>query len=576
MDGMKLQQFKSLALAVTLGGLMLTGLQACSRQGVRSDTAAADKAEIAPLNGDVLYDLLLGEFAGVRGNMDVAVDAYTEAALKTNDPKVAARAAQVAVYSKRYDKALEACDRWEQLSGENVSIQRVRVLSYLKLGKADKARAEIDHLLFPGKKIDPQALTWMSHVLSQEFEPADTLPVIQKIAAQHPGSVGVMLLQTQLELSAGLFDRAIATTDKAIKQDGSGAEVWLLRAKALAGLGKPDEALDAIGHAVDNQPQNYRLRLRYARMLVQKKRYDEAWDHFVLLRSDMPDNPDILLSLSLLSIETGRTQLALDYLQDLGKMPDYGTIAHYYAGRVYQGEKQNKKAIKEYKQVTEGNHVLDAQVRMAGLMAQEGQGKQALAMLKKLIKGESSSLSQVKLYIAQGEILKKSGHAKEALKLYNTALKQVPDNVDLLYARALTAETLDKLDITEKDLRSVLHQEPENVNALNALGYTLADRTQRLQEAKKYILKAASLVPDDPAILDSLGWVYFRLGKNEEAIKWLTKAYDKFNDGEIAAHLGEVLWVSGKKDQAQIVWDKALQKNPHHKKLLSTIKRLKQ
>lgn len=564
-------------LSVLLGSVMLTGLMACSSQQTRNDAVAANELAVAPMDGGLLYDLMLGEFAGIRGNMDVAVDAYLEAAQDTNDPQVAARAVQVAVYSKRYDKALQACDRWQQLVGENLSIQRVRILSYLKLAQNDQAGKAIDHLLFPKPKAeaDPEALNWLSHVLNQEFEPTQTLGVIQPLAHKHPESSGMLLLLAQIQLNDNQFDQALASTDKVIDMDPSSADVWLLRAKALAGLGRGDEALDAVGHAVDNQPQNYRLRLRYARMLVEKKRYQEAWEHFVLLRSDMPDNPDVLLSLALLSIETDKAQLALDYLQDLGKLPDYEDLAHYYTGRVYQSQKKSKQAIAAYKKVKEGKHVLDAQVRMAGLMAAEGQTSKALKLLQKLTKTEDSSLKQVKLFVAQGEILKRAGRSKDALKLYNSALREIPDNVDLLYARALTAETLNKLDITEQDLRSVLHQEPDNVNALNALGYTLADRTQRLQEAKKYILKAASLVPDDPAILDSLGWVYYRLGQNEEAIKWLTKAFDKFHDGEIAAHLGEVLWVSGKRDQAQLVWDKALQKNPHHKKLLSTIKRLK-
>ena len=155
------------------------------------------------------------------------------------------------------------------------------------------------------------------------------------------------------------------------------------------------------------------------------------------------------------------------------------------------------------------------------------------------------------------------------------ALLQNPDDSDLLYARALTAEKVDRLDITESDLLKVLSTEPENANALNALGYTLADRTGRLQEALEYIRRAAELIPDDPAILDSLGWVSYRLGKMQDALKWLGLAFEKLEDAEIAAHYGEVLWKTNQKAEAEKVWNIGLEKNADHPVLLETMKRLK-
>ena len=182
----------------------------------------------------------------------------------------------------------------------------------------------------------------------------------------------------------------------------------------------------------------------------------------------------------------------------------------------------------------------------------------------------------VRLYLAQGEVLRNAERNQEALDIYTNALKKSPENIDLLYARALIAEKLDMLDVAESDLRLVLTHEPENVNALNALGYTLADHSQRLQEAKNYILKAAALMPDDPSVLDSLGWVYYRLGEYSESVVHLRKAFAKVEDAEIAAHLGEVLWVSGQAEEADKIWQRGIHLHADHPVLLETMKRFKQ
>ena len=216
-----------------------------------------------------------------------------------------------------------------------------------------------------------------------------------------------------------------------------------------------------------------------------------------------------------------------------------------------------------------------ARIREAALLAQTGKIDEALSKLQQLSEISQDNNSQVKVYLAQAEVLRAAHREQEAMTIYNNALKDSPENVDLLYARALTAEKLNMLDVTESDLRMVLVHEPDNANALNALGYTLADRTERLQEAREYILRAAALLPDDPAVLDSLGWVYYRLGEMEKAINWLRKAFAKLEDAEIAAHLGEVLWVDGQLEEAEKIWQRGLEVKADHPVLLDTIKRLK-
>jgi tetratricopeptide (TPR) repeat protein len=159
-------------------------------------------------------------------------------------------------------------------------------------------------------------------------------------------------------------------------------------------------------------------------------------------------------------------------------------------------------------------------------------------------------------------LLRAEKRYSDAMDVYGTALDIVPGNTDLLYARALAAEKVGRIDILEEDLKAILVTEPNNAHALNALGFTLADQTDRYEEAYDYLKRAIEIMPDDPAIIDSYGWINYRLGNYEEAIRLLRNALSRFNDGEIAAHLGEVLWVSGNREEAKIVWQKALKKSP--------------
>jgi tetratricopeptide (TPR) repeat protein len=323
------------------------------------------------------------------------------------------------------------------------------------------------------------------------------------------------------------------------------------------------------------QPDNDHLRLQYARMLVEQRRFNQAKAQFKLLLDKDPENADILLSLGLLEIETGDLDEAVMHLQHLIDIGQKQDIANYYLGRIAQNREEHKVAISYYLKVNSGDYVFDAKLRIAGLFARLGRVDEGLQQLEVLAEKQTSWPLRVKAYLAQGEILASKQRYAEGLEMYSRALQQKPDDADLLYARALMAEKVDRIDITEADLLKLLSAQPENANALNALGYTLADRTERLEEARDYIKRAAELVPDDPAILDSLGWVSYRLGNMQDALKWLGMAFERLEDAEIAAHYGEVLWKNNQKDEAEKVWKIGLENNAEHPVLLETMKRLK-
>ena len=303
------------------------------------------------------------------------------------------------------------------------------------------------------------------------------------------------------------------------------------------------------------------------------KEYEKARAEFEKLLQAAPDDAELLYTLGLLSLESQRLDDAEKYMMMLIRLDERDGEAQYYLGRIYENRKQYDQAIEWYRQVLVGDYLFDARLRIADMMGLSGQTDAAIEHLDAMLKGSQSNGSLVRIYVAKGELLRLAHRYEESLAVFNTALEIVPGNSDLLYARALVAERLGRIDQLEADLRFILKAEPDNAHALNALGFTLADQTDRYEEAYGYLKRAIEIMPDDPAIIDSLGWVQYRLGNYEESIRLLRKALSRFDDPEIAAHLGEVLWVSGNQQEARGIWQKALEKSPDDPVLLKVMQR---
>ena len=556
--------------------LSVLTLSACAKTHVQGSDEDIDSIPVqAGLSEQLLYDLLVGEFAGNAGDMELSVESYNRAAMETPDARVAARASYIAVYGERYEDALVLLERWEQLDPDDSEIARMYAITYLKLGQPLEAATYIQSILDTVEGNGHEKALAVKRLLAKEASTEDGLMVLEALNKATPGNQHMLLLQARYAAQLEKYDDALELLDQVLEIDSTQADVHIIKARILAAQGKQEQAMALIALVLMEQPDNDHLRLQYARMLVEQRQFNQAKAQFNLLLKDDPENADILLSLGLLNIETGELDEAsthLTHLVDIGQKQD---IANYYLGRIAQNREEHKIAISYYLKVKSGDYVFDSKMRIAGLFARLGRVDEGLQQLELLAEKQTSWPLRVRAYLAQGEILASKQRYAEGMEMYSRALQQKPDDADLLYARALMAEKVDRIDITEADLLKLLSAEPENANALNALGYTLADRTERLEEALDYIKRAAELVPDDPAILDSLGWVSYRLGNMQDALKWLGMAFERLEDAEIAAHYGEVLWKNNQRDEAEKVWKIGLENNAEHPVLLETMHRLK-
>ena len=531
--------------------------------------------EPVKLDGDMLFNLLAAEFAGNTGDVDASLSYYREASKTIEDSRIAARTAYIALYGKHYDETLTALDRWQELEPDAKDLPRMYAVTYLKLEQPEKAVPYIEEMLLVYHGSTADEAVAVKQLVAKEASTEDAYVVLKKLNEKEKKNKHLLVLQSRYAAQLKNYDEALALLDEVLVIDPSLHEVLIIKARVLTAQGKHEEATVLIKQVVDELPDNNALRLQYARMLVEQHKLEDATEQYATLHDNLPDDAEITLSLALLYIETKQLDEAVEILEYLVEHNKKVPIANYYLGRITQNQGDDKRAVSYYLGVKSGEYVYDAQLRIGVLLAVLGKPDEGLAKLEALAEEQASWTLRVKSYLAQGEILRSERRYKEGVEMYSRALQQKRDDTTLLYARGLMAEKVDRLDMAEADLLKVISKEPDNANALNALGYTLADRTSRYKEAQEYIRRAAALVPDDPAILDSLGWVSYRLGELDEALKWLSKAFAKLEDAEIAAHYGEVLWHANQKDKAREIWNKGKAQNAENPVLIETLDRIK-
>ncbi len=521
---------------------------------------------------DDAYALMVAEIALSKGDTALAVQHYLQVARSQDNPEIAERAVRVAVYGQNLEAAEEAARRWIELDPSRIEARQVIAAIYVRQDKIQEAFNYLDGLIRTSELDDAELFPPLLGILAREKNADTVLEVSQRIAYAYPERAYAQYLHGMLAVQNDRSEEALKFLNRSlaiVEIDG----VHSARAKVLLRMGRPGEAVVSLRKAVESNPDDKNLRLTYARLLVDVKKYEEARVEFEKLHQASPDDAELLYTLGLLSLESQRLDDAEKYMMMLVRLKQREGEAQYYLGRINESRKDYDKAIEWYQKVFVGEYKFDARLRIADMLGLLGRTDEAVSHLDDMLKGSQSDGSLVRIYISKGELLRGARRYPQAMVVFNTALGIVPGNSDLLYARALVAEKLGRIDILESDIRAILKTEPDNAHALNALGFTLADQTDRYEEAYGYLKRAIEIMPDDAAIIDSWGWVHYRMGDYDKAINLLRKALSQFDDAEISAHLGEVLWVNGSQQEAQQVWQRALKKSPDDPTLQKVMQR---
>lgn len=563
--------------------LLLSGLTACAqipnKEEVEKTGESAEQEDISQLNlpkqeltAPILFDFLVGETALQRGNLDIAVSRYVKLAKTTRDPRIAKRATEIALHAGNPFAAEQAAAMWVELEPESTDARQTIAALLVNMGKLDAARPHLEKLLASEKDSVGNAFMQLNQLLSRNTDKAATLQLIQRLSQPYKDVPEVHFAISQAAWFANQHPLAAEEMQRALALR-PGWEIAAVHNGRILQRASSADAGEFYRDYLNKYPAANEVRIAYARLLIADNHADLAREQLQWLLEKNPEDAEITLAIGLLATEMGdfdTTEKSFNKALSLG-YKDTNAV-HFYLGQIYEETKRPDMAMQSYQMVKSGGRYLPAQIRYADLLALKGHLKEAREHLQKLPAANDQQAAH--LILAEAQILRRSKAHKEVFDLLNDGLKKLPDYPELLYDRALAADKLGKFNILEQDLRKLIKLKPDNAHAYNALGYSLAERGAQLPEALKLIRKAVELSPEDPYIMDSLGWVYYRMGNFVEGLNYLNLAFAARPDPEIAAHLGEVLWAKGAKDDAKDIWRYALEKDPDNDILLETLQRL--
>jgi tetratricopeptide (TPR) repeat protein len=534
---------------------------------VAEDNEAADQ-DYGSASSEAIYEFLVAEVAAQRGDVDGALAISQRLARELRDPQIARRAVETAIRARAYTAALDSATLLLELEPESSLAREIMATLLANEGDVAKARDTMGRVLGKNANRGP-LLMQLSYLLGKFSDKAAVLEATRAMAAPYDipeahYAIGVAALV------AGNVDLAARETDAALALNPAWEQGAILKAQVLRKSAQAEVILYYQSFVAAN-PAAREVRMQFGRELAAERRLAEARDQFREADKLGKGDPQAAYATGLLSLqleEYGEAQTAFSRALRLGY---YEPTAIYLGlGQAAEGLKRYEEAIGWYQKVDSGDWVR-AQLKIATLIARQQNleaGRQYLQRIE-----PRSTEDRIQMVQVEAQLLRDAKQWRETYDMLTKAVAQYPDSFELRYDRAMAAERIDKIDVLESDLRQVIKMKPDYAHAYNALGYTLADKTNRLTEAKDLIEKAYKLSPDDPFILDSLGWVYYRLGQSETALKHLHSAYSVRPDPEIAAHLGEVLWKIGQRDEAQKIWRAALAENPNHETLLAVMQK---
>lgn len=537
--------------------------------------AAKPKTEVAlpkvELTSQLLYEFLVAEIAGQRGDLQIASEAYLDLAKTTRDPRIAQRATEVAMYAHQAAAARAAANLWLDVQPDSLNAQKSLAALLVSDGKLNEARPHLEKLIAAEGDNASAGFMHLDTLLARQKDKQAAQELVKSLAAPYPDLAEAHFAIAQAAANATHYDDALNEIKTAAKLK-PGWELAALFQFQLVGRETKTDGVAFLRDFLKQYPDAKEVRLIYARQLVSLSQYAAARDEFRRLEKEVPGNAEIGMAIGLLSLQLNDldgAETAFKGVLQTG-YADAGA-AQIYLGQVAEVRKQYDQAAKWYQSVAPGTHYIPAQIRYAGLLAKQGKMAEARAYLRNLkVDGEADKMLLIE---AEAQLLREAKDYNGVYELLNRALATRPDSPELLYDHAMAAERVNKLDVLEKDLRHLIQIKPDYAQAYNALGYTLADRTNRLAEAVQLLDQAMKLAPNDAFILDSMGWVQYRQGNLDKSLDYLQRAFALRKDPEIAAHLGEVLWVKGNRDEARKLWQTALDSNPQNQALLDVMQK---
>ena len=570
-----------------LGLAALLAAQGCQtleqREATDAVTAAAESAAVLPfpepepakreLDEDLVYSYLVGEIAAHRGELRLSQTHYQHAAILARDAYAAERATRIALHLKDYQAGLASARRWVELAPNDMTARQLAAVLFLRAEQPEEAGKQLDALVKIADARQTDGYLQAAGALSVERDRAGAEQLMRGLHERHPDDVRSLYALAVLEAAHRRFEEAEAHLREVVASKPEWEQPRVLLSRVLAAQSRQDEAIAFLDDSVARYPKSVLLRTTYSRQLVDAADYGGALEQFRRLHELKPDDAEISFGYAMLATQQEQWDEARPVWQALRGEPERRDEASYYLAQIEEQAGNDDLAIGLFGTVTGSELKVDAVMRMARILARTGRVADARDVLQRARIANPGRAAD--LYIAETQVVQEYADAEQALALYEDALSAFPDNLDLLYNRALFVVELGDFAWMERDLRHVLEKDPDHADALNALGYTLADRNERLDEAFTLVARALKLRPDSPAILDSMGWVLYRQGDLVQAASYLRKALALTDDDEIAAHLGEVLWMKGLHDDAQTVWRDALAHNPDSDKIRAVIERFR-
>lgn len=570
-------RFLGLSLALVIAGCTV-GTQSFAEPPAALSTLAGPLLPKEPFQSETsyqLYNTLVAEMLIRQGKIKQAAQHYVLAVGQSKDKALAKRATETAIQAGEPVLAKAALDQWASLEPDMVEVHQYRALLNAQLGNYDLAVEDTVWVRDYIEKKEGHGFEYVVSLLALDAGPVNAYEVIKRYADKVENTPKVQLVLATFALSANKMDAVLAGTES-VQNTGDTAqkeEAARLRAKALLSLERVSEALTTL-EAYAKTTKNQDLKLEYGRMLIMADRREDARPIYKQLYADQPENADILYTLGLLHLEQEEFAFAEPLMKKLLEIPERKYEANYFLAQIYEGQKRTDEALTAYDEALNGDFARDAIGRKSALLHKEKGLPAAQAWLDSLLEKATLPEQKVTALMAKGQLLHDAGEYQQAIDTFNKAEEFGSKKRDILYARSLSYDRMGKIEQAEKDLREVVNLDPKDADALNALGYMLAVSTTRYQDAHDLIKQALELRPDNPAVMDSMGWVMFKKGDAKSAEEWLRKAYDKMPDPEIGAHLVEVLSVNSKIDEARKLFKEMLARYPEDKQLADVKQRV--